>query len=250
MDLNLAGKVVFVTGALRGIGLAACRLLLAQDCKVIANVRTISSADGPLQELVEKYPNKLFVKYYDITDEPAVKNAVREVQREFGSIDGLVNNAGVMQESAIAMTSMTTLQHLLDVNVKATYVHLQLLSRLMMRNKIGSIVNISSVVAQQAASGQSAYSMSKASIEALTRSAAKELGGFNIRVNAVAPGFIETDMTAHYNEEQKQTLLKNMALNRLGKPEDVANVIGFLLSDHSSYITGQVIGVDGALTLA
>ena len=250
MDLNLRGKIIYVTGATRGIGLAVTKLLLEQGCKVIANARSVASAEGKLNELVATYPDDLLLKYYDVGDEQAVKIAVREVQREYGGIDGLVNNAGVMHESAIAMTSMNALQNLLDINVKAAYGHLQLLSRLIMRNKGGSIVNISSVVARQTAPGQSAYSMSKASIEALTRSAAKELGVSNIRVNAVAPGFIETDMTAHYNDEQKQSLLKNMALNRLGKAEDVANAIGFLLSDHSNYITGQVIGIDGALTLA
>lgn len=249
MDLNLQGKIIYVTGATRGIGLATTKLLLEQGCKVIVNARSVASAEGKLHQLVAAYPDDLLLKYYDVADEQAIKSAIREVQREFGCIDGLVNNAGVMQESAIAMTSMNALQNLLDINVKATYGHLQLLSRLIMRNKGGSVVNISSVVASQAAPGQSAYSMSKASIEALTRSAAKELGASNVRVNAVAPGFIETDMTAHYSEEQKQTLSKNTALIRLGKAEDVANAIAFLLSDHSNYITGQVIGVDGALTL-
>ena len=249
MQINLNQKIIYITGASRGIGLTTTRLLLEQGAVVIANARNHESADLALNALQTEFPELLHIKLYDVTDEAACKNAIREVHKSFGKIDGLVNNAGIMQESAIAMTPLNNLQQLLDVNVKSAYLHLQLLSRLMMRNKSGSIVNIASIVGEQGAKGQSAYSMSKASLSALTRSAAKELGEVNIRVNAVAPGFIETDLTSHYNAEQKQELLKSIPLKRLGTPEDVANTICFLLSPYAEYITGQVIGVDGALTL-
>lgn len=249
MNLKLSQKVIYITGASRGIGLATARLLLEQGAIVIANARNAASASCALNDLQAEYPQSLRIKLYDVTDQVGVKTAAREVQKEFGAVDGLVNNAGMMYEAAIAMTRDEALQDILNCNVQSAFLHLQLFSRMMLRHKAGSIVNVSSVVAQQGARGQSVYSMSKAALEALTKSAAKELGPSGIRVNAVAPGFIETHLTSHYSAEQKRALLTCIPINRLGCPEDVANSLAFLLSPYASYITGQTLGVDGALSL-
>lgn len=245
----LQNKIILVTGASRGIGAATVRSCLESGATVLANCRTEAGIQQLRDELLDCELDRLRWLQYDVVDSGAVKQQFRQVQSEFGRLDGLVNNAGIMIEQSIAMTAKKDINSLFDINVSAVYEHIQLAVRLMTRNRQGSIVNVGSIVAAQGAKGQSAYAMSKASLSALTKSAAKELGPLGIRINTVSPGFVETDLTAHYSPEKKEQLLVNIPLKRFARASDIAKSIRFLLSHEASYITGQDLGVDGAMTL-
>lgn len=241
----LEDKHILITGATRGIGLASARLCLDQGATVWLNGRDPDVLDGLVDEL-GPHANGLV---YDVTDEKEVKSAFLQIQKQGGKLDGLVNNAGVMQDSVIGMTPLSGLQKMLQVNVVAVYQHLQLASRLMGRKKSGSIINLCSAVGEQGSAGQSAYAATKAAVSGLTKSAAKELAGANIRVNGVAPGFIDTDLVAGYQNAQRQAVIDSIPLAKAGQPDDVARQIVYLLSEQSRYITGQIIAVDGGLRL-
>ncbi|WP_338293886.1 SDR family NAD(P)-dependent oxidoreductase [Planctobacterium marinum] len=245
---GLDNKVILITGASRGIGAACVNSCLEAGATVLANCRNAQSAEKLSLIISEKFSKRFHSLIYDVTDSEALKQQFKFIQSQFGRLDGLVNNAGVMQEQALAMTRKIDLEAMFAVNVSAAFEHIQFASRLMMRNKQGSIVNLGSIVGEYGGKGQAAYAMSKASLSVLSKSAAKELGPSGIRVNTVAPGFIETDLTAHYSEAKKQEIMANVPLGRLGLDSDVANVIRFLLSDDAQYVSGQVIGVDGALS--
>lgn len=241
----LKGKHILITGASRGIGLATAELCLQQGANVWLNGRD----NETLQAVAEQLGANAHALTYDITDEAAVKNAFMQIQKQAGRLDGLVNNAGIMLDAALAMTPLTDLQLMLNVNVVAAYQHMQLACRLMSRHKAGSIVNLCSVVGERGSAGQTAYATTKAALSGMTKSAAKEMAKLNIRVNAVAPGFIDTDLTRHYQNQQRQAVIDNIGMGRTGTPQDVAQQIAFLLSEHSEYTTGQILAVDGGMQL-
>lgn len=245
---RLENKVILITGASRGIGAACVKQCVEEGAQVLANCRSEDSFQQLLSSL-NSHQERVHPVIYDVTDSDSVRQQFKAIQSQFGKLYGLVNNAGVMLEQSIAMTRKTALTDMFETNAASAFEHTQLAARLMTRNKQGSVVNVGSIVGAQGAKGQAAYAMSKASLSALTQCAAKELGAVGIRVNGVNPGFIETDLTAHYTEEQKTQLQQHIALNRLGRAEDVAKVIGFLLSDDAAYVSAQILGVDGALSL-
>ena len=183
----------------------------------------------------------------DVTDADAVKNAYGEIFRRFRKLDVLVNNAGVLQDALLGMIPTQTIRTVLDVNIVGSLLHLQEASRLMARNRHGSIINLSSIIARFGNEGQTVYAASKAAVIGMTLAAAKELAPRNIRVNAVAPGFIDTTMTRQLPPEKYQQRVAGILMGRVGSPEEVARAIVFLASDMSSYITGQVLGVDGGM---
>ena len=243
---SLQNCTVVVTGATGGIGLAIVAAAISDGAFVIACGRNKEK----LEALSTKFEGDIHPLCYDVTDEAAIKNAFQCVQRgasanQWPALYGLVNAAGAMTESKLAMTSTKMLQQQMMINFYSPYYHTQIASRLMSRYKAGSIVNIVSQVSEQGCSGMSAYSASKAALTVATKSLAKELATTGIRVNAVAPGFIDTPLTAHYDESAKQSVYERTVLRRGGTTKEVANAVLYLLSPRASYTTGHVLPVDG-----
>lgn len=246
MDL-LKDKVCFVTGTSRGIGAAILRRFVEEGAIVYANART----EGSLESVCEEYTcqGRIIPLYFDITDEKAVKQAFLTIKKEQQKLDVLVNNAGIMKDALIGMINKRLMQEIFEVNVFAMMQMIQLANKLMSRQKSGSIINMASIVGTNGNSGQLVYSASKGAVVAMTKTAAKELASDNIRVNAVAPGMIDTDMFRSIGETKVQENLERIKMGRLGSPDDIANACVFLASDLSAYISGQILGVDGVTVI-
>lgn len=241
----LDGKVCLVTGTSRGIGKEIARRFAEEGAIVYANAKTEGAIDEISKEWSEQYSTKVLPVYFDVTDEKKAKECIMRIKKEQGKLDVLVNNAGVMRDALIGMVTKNLMEDIFSVNVFAVMNMLQLANKLMSKQKSGSIINLSSIVGVEGNAGQLVYSASKGAVAALTKTAAKELAPYNIRVNAVAPGMINTDMFRSIGEEKIAEHLGHIKMGRLGEPNDIANAIVFLASDLSSYVTGQVLGVDG-----
>jgi len=244
--IDLSGRVAIVTGASRGIGRAAAESLLKAGCTLVLNARASNEASASFAELDEAHPGRVAAVYGSVADS-ATASALVQAAMKHKRLDILVNNAGILRDRLIGMISDAEIEELFDVNVIGLIKITQLAARLMMRRKSGSIVNVSSIVGRRGNSGQTVYSATKSAVIGATFSAAKELAPLNIRVNAVAPGLIQTSMIESIPEDKRKSLESHIAMGRVGSPQDVANTILFLASDLSTYVTGQVIGVDGGL---
>ena len=248
----LSQKVCIITGAAQGIGKAIAETFASDGAIVYACDRSVGAMDDCAQDCAEKYGTKVVPLYFDVTDSAAVKSAFMSIFKEEKRIDTLVNNAGVVFNKKIGMIVRDETELMFRVNVIAVIEMVQLVSRLMARNHGGSIVNIASVTAVLGSPGQSAYSATKGAIISFTKSAAKELASSGIRVNAVAPGIVKTERFAELYEasgEKIDARIQRIALGRLGTPDDVANACAFLASDRASYISGQILGVDGCASI-
>lgn len=241
----LEDKVCLVTGASRGIGAATAKRFVEEGAIVYANVRTPKNLDLFFEEMSEKGPGRIKALYFDVRDESASKKAIMQIKKEQGRLDVLVNNAGVMRDALIGMVTTSLMKEIFDTNVIGVANMLQLATKLMSRQKSGSIINLSSIVGIEGNAGQLAYSASKGAVAAITKTASKELAQYGIRVNAVAPGMIDTDMYRSIGEERVKDQIDNIRMGKLGTPEEVADAILFLASDLSRYITGDIIGVNG-----
>lgn len=248
-SLRLDGRIALVTGGSRGIGWATAQALAAQGAGVALTARDAATAESRAADLEARFGVPCLGLAADVADPQAAGAVIRQVNGRFKRLDILVNNAGVMIEGLLGMTPEETLRQTLDVNVSGAYRMLQTGARLIERSGGGSIVNLSSIMGLRGRPGLSAYAASKAAIVGLTLSAAKELAPKRIRVNAVAPGYIETDMTAHLPETARQEILTAIPLGRAGAADEVADVILFLASDLSRYVTGQVLGIDGGMVV-
>ena len=245
----LEGKTCFITGASKGIGRATALVFAKHGALLAINGRSEEQLVS-LAEEIEKVSNKRpLILSYDVTNIDEMKKAFQLIHREYKRLDVLVNNAGMLYDSLLGFIQPSRLEQMMEVNLNAVIYHMQYAARLMLRQKGGSIINVSSIFGRFGETGQVAYSASKAAVIGATQSAAKELASANIRVNAVAPGFIETDMTAQIPLEKFKERLASIKMGRIGQPEEVANAILFLASDLSSYITGQIIGVDGGMVV-
>lgn len=245
----LHGKVALVTGTSRGIGKCIAEEMAKNGAVVYANARKEGSLDQWCTELNEVYGVDIHPIYFDVTDSERMRKEIFKMWQETKNIDILVNNAGVEYNESIGMLKKESILEMFSVNTIAVIELTQVIAKLMMRNKKGSIINISSVVGRYGASGQSVYSATKGAVISFTKSAAKELGKYKIRVNAIAPGINGTEMISGIGENYLQRRLDNIALGRIGKPIDVANSAVFLASDMAEYISGQVLGIDGAVSM-
>lgn len=250
--MKLKDKVCIITGASQGIGKEIAERFAKDGSIVYACARKEGMMDSWADDCSQKYDTRVIPLYFDVTDAAASKNAIFSVYKLEGKIDVLVNNAGVVLNKKIGMITRPDTELMFKVNVIAVIELIQLASRLMFRKGGGSIVNISSVTAVQGSPGQVAYSATKGAVIALTKSAAKELAPQGIRVNAVAPGIIETQRFEELYEAGKEKVdarIRRIALGRLGKPEDVAYACSFLASDEADYISGHILGVDGCASI-
>jgi 3-oxoacyl-[acyl-carrier protein] reductase len=246
----LSGKVAFITGSTRGIGWATARTFAEAGASVVLN--GCANADALEQrraEIERDFGVPCVGLLADASDVASVKNCYSQIFSRFKRLDVLVNNAGVLQEGLLGMIPETAVRRSLEVNVLGAVMHIQEACRLMARNKSGSIINMSSIMGRNGAEGLSVYCATKAALLGLTLSAAKELAPKNIRVNAVAPGFIDTDMSRVLPEALYAKRLASVKMGRAGTPEEVAQTVLFLASDLSRYVTGQVLGVDGGMLI-
>jgi 3-oxoacyl-[acyl-carrier protein] reductase len=244
-DLALNNKVALITGSNRGIGKSVVEKFAFNGARVIANARQLGSLDWIYAD--RDLRDKVSPVYFDVTNREAVRQAFIKIKKEYGRLDCLVNNAGILVDTTLPMLNNSTLRSIFEVNVFAAFDLMSYASRMMMVQKIGSIINIASICGDEGGMrGQTAYSSSKGALIALTKTAAKELGIHNIRVNAVSPGFIDTDMFRSGPQDIQQKLVDGVYLkNRVGSPSEVADLCVFLASDKSSYINGENIRVDG-----
>ncbi|MCI6751947.1 MAG: 3-oxoacyl-[acyl-carrier-protein] reductase [Selenomonas bovis] len=245
----LDGKTALVTGASRGIGRAIALRLAAEGASVAINYAGNTAKAEETKAAIEAAGGKAALFQADVSDSAQVEQMVAAVTEEFGTIDILVNNAGITRDGLLMRMKEEDFDAVLDTNLKGIFHVTKAVSKLMMKKRAGRIVNMASVVGIMGNAGQTNYAAAKAGVIGFTKSAAREFAARGITVNAVAPGFIATDMTAAMPEKAKEATLAAIPLRRMGEPEDVANAVAFLVSDQASYITGQVVKVDGGMVM-
>lgn len=244
--MSLANKVAIVTGASRGIGRAIALKLAREGADVVVTATTLESARNTALE-IESLGRKALPLSVDVSDSAAVTAMFSAAVEDFGKVDILVNNAGITKDGLLLRMKDADWDAVIDVNLKGTFNCIREAAKLMTKARSGRIVNISSVVGEMGNAGQINYSASKSGMIGLTKSAARELAKRGVTVNAVTPGFIETDMTAVLSEKVREDLLQQIPLERLGSPDDIANAVFFLVSPMGDYITGHVLSVNGGM---
>lgn len=245
---RLTGKTAMITGCNRGIGKAIAEKFASEGANLICAIRKENpDFRADTERWMTKYGVTIDFVYFDLTDEDGIKAAFKELNKEKRIIDILVNNAGMPAGGFLLMTSLAKIKEVMQVNFFSQIIITQQVAKMMMKQKHGAIVNMSSVTAMDNQGGWTAYGSSKGAMISFTRTAARELAVFGIRVNAVAPGLIDTQMGGEMDEKYQEDMLSRSDLGRKGSPEEVANLICFLSSDEASYITGQVIRIDGGM---
>lgn len=249
MELGLKDKVAFITGSARGLGRAIAEKLAAEKVKIIITDINEAMAISTAEEISKNYGVETIALKHDVSSEDSTREVVKSIIKQFSKIDILVNNAGITRDARLMMMKQDDWDLVLKINLTGAFICSKLVSKQMLKQNSGSIVNIASVVGLMGNVGQANYAASKAGLIGLTKTTAKELAERGVNVNAIAPGFIQSDMTHALSEEVSQKMLSQIPMNLYGKPEDVANVVLFLVSDLAKYITGQVINVDGGMVM-
>ena len=247
--MDFTGKTAVVTGGSRGIGRAVCLELARGGANVVFCYAGNEAAAQETAQAVEALGVQALAVRCDVSDAAQAEGLVKTAAGRFGRVDILVNNAGVTRDNLVMRMSEADFDAVISANLKGTFLCMKAAYRLMLKQRYGRIVNLSSVVALRGNAGQVNYAASKAGVVGMTKSLAKELAGRGVTVNAVAPGFIETDMTAAMPEAARTAALGSIPMARLGAPEDVAKAVAFLASDAAAYITGQVLAVDGGMAM-
>lgn len=246
----LKDKNVIITGATRGIGREIALTLAKNGANIAINYRNFNSELEALINEIKSFGVDVLAIKCDVSVSDDVDNFVKEVKSHFKTIDVLVNNAGITKDGLILRMKEEDFDDVLDVNLKGTFNTTKFVSSIMVRQKCGKIINISSVVGISGNSGQCNYAASKAGVIGFSKSVARELSSRNINVNVIAPGYINTDMTKNLSDKIKEEVIKGIPMKRIGEPKEVANLVLFLSSNLSDYITGQVINVDGGMVMA
>ena len=240
-------KTALVTGGSRGIGKAIALQLGKSFNVVVGYSSSKDSGDKVVAEIINSGGTASPLEI-DVTNIESIENAFTTIEKEYGGVDVLVNNAGITKDNILPRLKEDDWNDVIDTNLSGSYRTSQRAIKHMMKSKWGRIVYISSIVGMMGNQGQANYAASKAGLIGLSKSIAKEMGSRNITSNVIAPGYIETDMTAFLTDEQKDNIIEQLSIKRIGKPEDIANIVSFLCTDESEYITGQVISVDGGVT--
>lgn len=246
---KLDGKTAVVTGASRGIGRAIALELAKEGANVVVNYSGSEAKAKEVVEEISKIGSKAIAVQANISDTDSVQNLMKTALDEFGSIDILVNNAGITRDNLLMRMKEDEWDDVINTNLKGVFLCTKAVTRQMMKQRSGRIINIASVVGVMGNAGQANYTAAKAGVIGLTKTSARELASRNILVNAVAPGFITTEMTDALPEDVKEAMLSQIPLAKLGKPENVAKAVAFLASDDAEYITGQVLHVDGGIAM-
>ena len=241
--MNLKSKKVLITGATGGIGYSLVEKFYNFQSIVIAT----GTNEEKLTNLKKKFPN-IFIEKFKLNEHDKIEEFVERVEKKIDGLDILVNNAGITLDNLSIRLTEENWKKVLDINLTSSFLMCKHVIKKMLRKKYGKIINITSIVGHTGNLGQANYAASKAGLIGLAKSISKELGSRNITSNVVAPGYIETDMTSFLDDENKENIIEQLSIKRIGKPEDISNVVAFLCDDESEYITGQVIPVDGGLT--
>ena len=245
----LQGKCAVITGASRGIGREIALKYAKEGANIVLNYRNSETEALQLKEELDKLGSDTLIIKANVSDFEEAERLIKEAKEVFGRVDILVNNAGITKDNLIMRMKEEDFDSVIEVNLKGAFNCLKAVTPIMIRQKEGKIINMSSVVGVIGNAGQVNYCASKAGLIGMTKSLAREIGGKNINVNAIAPGFIDTDMTKVLNEDQKKNIMSQVPLKRLGQADDIANLALFLASEQSNYITGQVIHVDGGMAM-
>ena len=248
--MGLENKVAVVTGASRGIGRAIALELAAQGAKVVVNYSGSAAKAEEVAQEIKQAGGEAIAVQANVADADSVQSLMKAAVDTFGSLDILVNNAGITRDNLLMRMKESEWDDVLDTNLKGVFLCTKAVTRQMMKQRAGRIINISSIVGVAGNAGQANYVAAKAGVIGLTKTTAQELASRNILVNAIAPGFITTEMTDALPEELREAMLKQIPLARLGQPEDIAKAVAFFASDAANYITGQTLQIDGGMIMA